>query len=244
MWFLKRSLLFVLIVSLCLFTFGCGDDDDDNDSNTAETTGDSGDSGDSTTYDNTMLDGDHLWVTFAADDISDISTAYNQVLDLSYDGDGNFTWSIAYDPDDETGSGTGAYTIETDGQTTISDTDTVGITSQDGYSFAPIDTTVSGGVDDDAYFGLDIEKSSDMDEADFDGDFVMCSILTDFSNWHVDYFEMKVNGDGTWSGTCYDDYSGSGSSGDSISGTYTIDEDGAIYTGPRGREGALWTAFP
>ena len=201
--------IIILLAAISLALAGCGGND-----NNSTSDGGSDDLND-------LLDGSYALFTITKDE-------YNQENNVFFDGAGSLTSTIIYDSSGDTGEFSGTYTVETTGEATIDDTDSVGIVAADSGSFSLVDTILTGGVDEELMLGFGIKAASGMADADLNGDFVFCQIRynTSTSAAAASYFEFTMNGDGTWDGdTAYDS---DDTAGTTLSGDYSVSEVGGV----------------
>jgi hypothetical protein len=202
--------IFIGLIFLSIGLAGCSDDDNPNGG------------GDDSSLES-LLDGTYSLFTISND-------GYNQENDVDFDGEGGLTSVIIYDSNGDTGDFSGTYAVDINGETTIDDTDSVGMVSADGGSFSLVDTALSGGVDTELMIGFAVKQASggSLDAADLNGDYVFCQVRyeQDGSYAASSYFNFTFNGDNTWSGEIT--YDSDDSTGAAISGGYTISADGEI----------------
>ena len=210
--------MFGMLIGLIFLSIGfagCSDDDD--------TIAYLNNGGDDDSSLESLLDGAYSLFTIS-------NEGYNQENDVDFDGEGGLTSVIIYDSNGDTGDFSGTYAIDTNGETTIDDTDSAGIVSADGGSLSLVDTALSGGVDTELMIGFAIKQAStaSLDASDLNGDYVFCQIRYEQDATYAasSYFNFTFNGDNTWSGEIT--YDSDDSTGASISGGYTISADGEI----------------
>jgi hypothetical protein len=179
--------------------------------------GGSGDGGDNNSND--LVNGTYRLNQFADSG----GSMWNQINQLVFDGNGSLDWEIVYDSDGDTGSGSGTYEIAADG--TITDPED-GIVSPDGSIFSMVDTDPT---DDDTeiFLGIGVEISTGMDVSKLSGNYTMCQIRRDAGGTNTSRMSINFDGNGVTTGSIEAD-SGGVPPDPTITGTYTVDDNGTM----------------
>jgi hypothetical protein len=159
---------------------------------------------------NFLLDGEHYDVSYYSDDYS----SYSEVI---FDGVGGFTFNIIQASDASSESGSGTYTVASDGEITIGDNR--GVVSSDGEFVFLVDLAGIPGLD------LSLEKSSGLSNTILNGEYYAINY---FSDDYTEFTEVIFDGVG---GFTFNVIQASDASSESGSGTYTVAPDGEIIIG-------------
>jgi hypothetical protein len=207
-WIVVVLFTFALICFLAVTT-GCGGSDSDGDGGGGNGSGDN----------NSILTGD-----FFTMHMEDSSSLTNQSNAVTFDGQGGYDGSILYDSAGDSGSYTGTYEVSSDNALTYSGTDMTGIVSADASTFAVVDTSPAG-VDTSIALAIGTRTSSGMTASDLSGEYVVCQFRHDGSDPGTSLFTFNFDGTSALTGTYLADSDGSSGS---LSGTYTVADDGGL----------------
>jgi hypothetical protein len=153
-------------------------------------------------------------------------------IELTFDGSGNFTWQQIADSNGDTNSGSGTYSVASDGEITIIGRDTTGMVSADGNIFSLVDTNAA---DEDLSFHLGIKQPTGLSKSTLNGIYTMCEYGTDPDRW-TGRIELSFDGSGNFTWQQISDSNGGTESG---SGSYAIKDDGELTINGRGMKGMV-----
>jgi len=207
---LSRIILTGVIAFLSFTLAACSSSDNDDGAGTG--------GGSSTQAD--LLDGTYFMGIFA--DSSGTGDMWNQINDTEFDGQGSYDNIIEYDSDGDSGTGSGNYTVDSDGEIAFTtDADIAGLSSSDGTFFSIIDTNPA-----EILLGAGVQASSGMTAADLTGNYVAGQVRYDVGGINTARFQFTFDGAGAVSGTIEAD--SDAGAGTALTGTYTVSDDGGL----------------
>ena len=163
---------------------------------------------------NQLLDGDYYEFNYFSDD-------YTDFIEVVFDGADGFTYQTIETSDGSAlDAGSGTYTVESDGEITITNDDNRGMISSDGQFIFLVDLAGIPGLD------LFIKQSSGLSNSILNGEYYAINY---FADDYTDFMEVTFDGVG---GLTYQTLETSdGSPLDAGSGTYAVASDGQITLG-------------
>jgi PKD repeat protein len=164
--------------------------------------------------------GDYTVLQFSTSNGESTSTSYS----MSFDGYGDYLWTIQSSSDDATGDGNGGYEISADGML-IFNAGAKGILSGDGEIFLIVDTDSS---DDTVSIMMGIKQSAGMTDNSLSGRYITGTIgsqPTAGNGYRVTLAEMELDGAGEFE---FADLLDSNNEFNSGSGAYSIEENGIL----------------